>query len=82
MRKKEKKEGRRKEIKGKKDGKKERRSEGGWKEAGMWLFPKRAVAVGTQAGLGSSAFAVQVSLAGSADCSHLKFSQDPRGRTG
>ena len=82
MRKKEKKEGRRKEIKGEKEGKKERRSEGGWKEAGMWLFPKRAVAVGTQAGLGSSAFAVKVSLAGSADRSHLKFSRDPRGWTG
>ena len=81
MREKEKKEGRRKEIKGKK-GKKERRSEGGWKEAGTWLFPKRAVAVGTQAGLGSSACAVQVSLAGSAGCSHLKFSRAPRGRTG
>lgn len=44
----------------------------------MGLSPKRAVAVGTQAGLGSSAFAVQVSLAGSAECSRLKFSQDPR----
>ena len=77
-RKKEKKGGRRKERKGKKEGREERRTEGGWKEAGTGLSPKRAVAVGTQAGLGSPAFAVQVSLAGGAECSHLKFSQDPR----
>ena len=81
------------EKKGREEGRKEERQKGEergkereawrrWKEAGMWLFPKRAVAVGTWAGLGSSAFAVKVSLAGSADCSHLKFSRDPKGRTG